>query len=283
VIAGLKSTRQARIGDTIYVPSEWINKSEKIQPLDGYEASKPMLFASIFPVNTSELDSLFAAVDRLSLNDSSISVSRDLSASLGSGLRCGFLGFLHMEVFNQRLHDEFDMDVVMTTPSVPYKLMFEDGTSKEISCVSHWPDEKSKKFEVLEPVVKVILITPKEYYGAMVELIKDRRGTDIEVQYIDDATTISNSNIFDSNKININSSNNNNNISNNDSNINNITNNDSNIANNNNNNNNNQVILTSYIPWQEVVCDMNDQVKHASSGYASFNYEGLLLLLFLFN
>ena len=89
-------------------------------PLQGYEAAKPMLYASVFPVDTTQLEVLFDAVDRLCLNDSSISVTKDQSTSLGAGLRCGFLGLLHMEVFNQRLSDEFDIDVVMTTPSVPY-------------------------------------------------------------------------------------------------------------------------------------------------------------------
>jgi GTP-binding protein LepA len=116
IIAGMRSTRQARIGDTMYVPVEW-PKLEELVPLSGYEAAKPMLFASVFPVDTTELEALFAAVDRLCLNDSSISVVRDQSSSLGSGLRCGFLGFLHMEVFNQRLQDEFNMQIVMTTPS----------------------------------------------------------------------------------------------------------------------------------------------------------------------
>ena len=140
----------------MYVPSEWPSV-EAVTPLEGYEAARPMLFASVFPVDTNQLEDMFSAVDRLLLNDSSISISRDQSPSLGSGLRCGFLGFLHMEVFNQRLQDEFNMGVVVTTPSVPYQLEFDDGTSKTISCVSMWPETiRAKKFTVLEPVVKVL-------------------------------------------------------------------------------------------------------------------------------
>ena len=117
VISGLRSTRQARIGDTMYIPAEWNTKTgETVMPLQGYEAAKPMLYASVFPVDTTQLEVLFDAVDRFILNDSSISVTKDQSTSLGAGLRCGFLGLLHMEVFNQRLSDEFDIDVVMTTP-----------------------------------------------------------------------------------------------------------------------------------------------------------------------
>ena len=100
---------------------------------------------------------MYAAVDRLLLNDSSISISRDHSPLLGSGLRCGFLGFLHMEVFNQRLQDEFNMNVISTTPSVPYKIVFSDGKEKQISCVSEWPlPTKNLKFDIYEPVVKVV-------------------------------------------------------------------------------------------------------------------------------
>jgi len=222
VIAGMRSTRQARIGDTMYIPAEWSKTSKAIVPLEGYESAKQMLFASVFPVDTEELEALFAAVDRLCLNDSSISVAKDHSSSLGAGLRCGFLGFLHMEVFNQRLSDEFNMQIVMTTPSVPYLVEFDDGTSKEISSVADWPVEgRNMRFTVSEPMVKVTLITPKEHYGAMTDLIKERRGVDIVVTYLDDG----------------------------------------------------QIVLTCLVPWQEVVCDMNDLVKNGSSGYASFDYE----------
>ena len=104
IIAGMRSTRQARIGDTIFIASEWTgvagskNGNKQFAPLPGYEDAKPMLFASVFPIDSEQLNEMMDAVDRLLLNDSSISVVRDQSASLGSGLRCGFLGFLHMEV-----------------------------------------------------------------------------------------------------------------------------------------------------------------------------------------
>jgi translation elongation factor EF-4 len=100
---------------------------------------------------------------RLALNDSSITVSKDHSSSLGSGLRIGFLGFLHMEVFNQRLADEYTIKVVITTPSVPYKIEYTDGRIMEISSVAQWPDsERNRGFKVFEPIVKVTLMTPTE-------------------------------------------------------------------------------------------------------------------------
>ena len=189
VIAGMRSTRQARIGDTMYVPTEWTKGSDELTPLPGYEAAKPMLFASVFPVDTTELEGLFAAVDRLCLNDSSISVVRDQSSSLGSGLRCGFLGFLHMEVFTQRLQDEFNMNIIMTSPSVPYQIEFTDGTTKTVSNIAQWP-EVGLHFTVKEPMVKVILITPKEFYGEMCEIIKERRGLEMETHFLDDGQVL---------------------------------------------------------------------------------------------
>eukprot|EP00605_Chrysophyceae_sp_TOSAG23-4_P001783 GSChrysophyteH1.ASY1.ANO1.1972.1 assembled CDS len=179
VIAGLRSTRQARMGDTMSHDGR-----NSITPLSGYEAAKPMLFASVFPVNTLELEALFAAVDRLCLNDSSISVQKDQSSSLGAGLRCGFLGFLHMEVFNQRLSDEFGIQIVMTTPSVPY-LIESRNTSKEARRLEKLGNDPQSR-KIFEPVVKVRLVCPQEYYGPMAELLKQRRCQDLEVHYMDD-------------------------------------------------------------------------------------------------
>ena len=137
------------------------------------------------------------------------------------------IGFLHMEVFNQRLSDEFDMDVILTTPSVNYLIKYQDGSEKYISSVSDWPEPTGKNmkttFEIFEPYVLVTIITPTLYYGAMVAIIKEKRGTDIQVKYLDDGGCV----------------------------------------------------ITSEVPWQEVVCDMCDMIKNQSSGYASFNYEDL--------
>jgi translation elongation factor EF-4 len=193
IIAGMRSTRQARIGDTMYIPSEWESSSSTslLQPLEGYEAAKQMLFASIFPVDTNDLEALFAAVDRLLLNDSSISVTREYSTSLGSGLRCGFLGFLHMEVFNQRLQDEYNVEIVVTTPSVPYIIKYDDGTEMIVSNTQDWPhSNKARKFQVFEPIVKILLITPQTFYGDMMELIKERRGENVEVTHLDDSQVL---------------------------------------------------------------------------------------------
>lgn len=234
VIAGMRSTRQARIGDTMYIPEQWSGQAQaaaleltgdrEIVPLSGYEPAKQMLFASVFPINTGDLESLFACVDRLCLNDSSISVMKDISASssLGSGLRCGFLGFLHMEVFIQRLQNEFEMDVILTTPSVPYRVSYvEDGRVEMISNISQWPSPTAEMHTVEEPIVKVIIVTPTDYFGPIVEIVKNKRGEDINVIYLDDGS----------------------------------------------------VKIEAIVPWQEVVCDMSDAIKQNSAGYASLNYE----------
>lgn len=135
----MKSTKQARIGDTIYTPSQWTTTNQ-VEPLEGYAPAKQMLYSSIFPVDTAQIDVLYSSVSRLCLNDNSVSVKHDQSASLGSGLRCGFLGFLHMEVFMQRLQDEFNLSVVVTSPSVPY-LVKNNTTNeiKEIHTVEEFP------------------------------------------------------------------------------------------------------------------------------------------------
>jgi translation factor GUF1, mitochondrial len=139
VVSGMKSVKQARIGDTIYTPSQW-SATNQIEPLEGYAPAKQMLFSSIFPVDTSQIDFLYSSVERLCLNDNSVSVKHDQSASLGSGLRCGFLGFLHMEVFMQRLQNEFNMSVVVTSPSVPYLVQHnESGETKEIQNIEEFP------------------------------------------------------------------------------------------------------------------------------------------------
>lgn len=187
VICGMRSTRQARLGDTMYSTTDWNPKAlAGFTPLEGYEPAKQMLYASVFPVDALELDNLYLSVDRLCLNDSSISVMKDHSSSLGSGLRCGFLGYLHMEVFIQRLQDEFGISVVMTSPSVPYIVRLVDGTEEKIDSIDKWPAPDRNKYAcILEPMVNVILITPNDYYGVMLEVIKDRRGEDIEVTHLE--------------------------------------------------------------------------------------------------
>lgn len=188
IVSGMRSTREACVGDTLYIPGQW--KDKKFEPLPGYAPAKQMLFASIFPTDPNDLDRLYSSVDRLCLTDSSVSAVRDQSAtSLGSGMRCGFLGFLHMEVFLQRLEDDFGMSVVMTSPSVKYKVLKEDGCEIDIQSISEFPEKsKHSKLKVLEPMVKVTLFTPAEFYGDMVDALKFRRSEEIETTHLDDGS-----------------------------------------------------------------------------------------------
>ncbi|CAM9717234.1 unnamed protein product [Ectocarpus sp. 12 AP-2014] len=185
IIAGMRSTRQATMGDTIIKAGA----SPPPSPLLIIEPSKSMLFASVYPLDDGDFDSLLRAVERLALNDAAIEWEREQSPALGMGLRMGFLGVLHMEVFHQRLVDEFDTPVLLTTPTVPYQIQPSGGRDPvTVINLSDWPDPSKKdglKFKVLEPVVDATIITPTECLGAMLTLLKNRRGRQTSIKYLD--------------------------------------------------------------------------------------------------
>ncbi len=198
VIAGMRSTRQAQMGDTLFHH----HKGEAAQqaagmptPLPGFEKARSMLFASIYPLDTQDFDSLELAVNKLMLNDASVTVQREGgNTSLGSGLRCGFLGLLHMEVFNQRLRDEFGTAVLLTSPTVPYKVVYTDGTTKVIQNLSEWPDPATtlnyRDLRIEEPVVEATVFTPVSCLGAITNCLKDRRGVQEDIKYLDDKNVV---------------------------------------------------------------------------------------------
>ncbi|CAM9265329.1 unnamed protein product [Ectocarpus sp. 13 AM-2016] len=181
----MRSTRQATMGDTIIKAGA----SPPPSPLLIIEPSKSMLFASVYPLDDGDFDSLLRAVERLALNDAAIEWEREQSPALGMGLRMGFLGVLHMEVFHQRLVDEFDTPVLLTTPTVPYQIQPSGGRDPvTVINLSDWPDPSKKdglKFKVLEPVVDATIITPTECLGAMLTLLKNRRGRQTSIKYLD--------------------------------------------------------------------------------------------------
>jgi elongation factor 4 len=196
VIAGLRSTRQAQVGDTLYIPTEWDNSNNKDvfpEALDGYKRPQSMIYASLYPCDNKDLEILFAAIDRLCLNDSSLSISRQQTSSFGAGLHCGFLGMLHMEVIIQRLRDEYNIPVVLTTPSVPYLLRnTKTGDEIKVSSVVDWPEtDRLLKYETLEPVVEVQIITPEKFVGEMLTKCKEYRGKNIESDFILDSNYVS--------------------------------------------------------------------------------------------
>ncbi|XP_075705716.1 translation factor GUF1, mitochondrial [Rhinoderma darwinii] len=187
LIAGMKDVQEAQIGDTLHL------LKQPVEPLTGFKPAKPMVFAGMFPVDQSEYNNLKSALEKLTLNDSSVSVSRDSSAALGAGWRLGFLGLLHLEVFNQRLEQEYNASVIMTSPTVPYKAvlssqkMIKEYGEEEITIVnpSEFPD-KSVVNKYLEPMILGTIISPDEYLGKIMSLCQTRRAEQTSFLYIDE-------------------------------------------------------------------------------------------------
>src|SRR3990167_2543225 len=183
VILGMKTVKEARVGDTIY------HTKQPVAPFPGFKPAKPMVFAGIFPVDNSDFDLLRDAIEKLTLNDASVSVEKKSSPALGLGFRCGFLGLLHMDVFKQRLEQEYNMSVIATAPSVRYKLHLTNKKTIEIENPADFP-ERNYIEEILEPIIKATIITPKEYLGAIFELCQKKRGEQKNMSYIDDNRVI---------------------------------------------------------------------------------------------
>ncbi|KAM9086638.1 translation factor GUF1, mitochondrial isoform 2-T2 [Megaptera novaeangliae] len=186
LIAGMKDVTEAQIGDTLYL------HKQPVEPLPGFKSAKPMVFAGMYPIDQSEYNNLKSAIEKLTLNDSSVTVHRDSSLALGAGWRLGFLGLLHMEVFNQRLEQEYNASVILTTPTVPYKAvlssakLIKEYREKEITIINpaQFPD-KSKVTEYLEPIVLGTIITPDEYTGKIMMLCQARRAVQKNMMHID--------------------------------------------------------------------------------------------------
>ncbi|KAL4641648.1 translation factor GUF1, mitochondrial [Arapaima gigas] len=244
MIAGMKEVKEAQIGDTLF------HQKHPVEALPGFKPAKPMVFAGMYPMDQSEYNSLRSAVERLTLNDSSVTVQRDSSHALGAGWRLGFLGLLHMEVFNQRLEQEYNASVIVTAPTVPYKailssaklikagpvpsteepvhltpkhfhliflILYQEHGGKEITIVNpaQFPD-RSVVSEYLEPMVMGTIITPDDFIGKIMTLCLGHRGVQKNVVYID-----------------------------------------------------NQRVMMKYLfPLNEVIVDFYDHLKSLSSGYA---------------
>ncbi|XP_026991234.1 translation factor Guf1, mitochondrial isoform X2 [Tachysurus fulvidraco] len=187
VIAGMKEVKDAQIGDTFY------HQKQPVEPLPGFKPAKSMVFAGIYPTDQSEYPSLRSAVEKLTLNDSSVMVQRDSSMALGAGWRLGFLGLLHMEVFNQRLEQEYNASVIVTAPTVPYKAvlsspkLIKEYGQEVITIVNptQFP-EKSCVVEYQEPMVLGTIISPDDFTGKIMSLCQSRRAVQKNMVYIDD-------------------------------------------------------------------------------------------------
>lgn len=154
------------------------------EPLEGYKEAKPMVFSGLYPVDNDQYHDLKEALERLKLNDSSITFEPETSSALGFGFRCGFLGMLHMEIAQERLEREYDLSLITTAPSVIYKVYKTDGTVVEIDNPANLPEPQYREY-IEEPYVRVNIFTPKDFVGSLMELCQGKRGDFINMQYLD--------------------------------------------------------------------------------------------------
>ncbi len=180
IVTGLKEISSVRVGDTITT----LPLVAGVQQLSGYREVRPMVYAGIFPSDGSEYERLRDAMMKLKLSDAALTFEPEHSSALGFGFRCGLLGMLHLEIVQQRLLREFDMDVVMTTPSVGYEVRLTDGVEQFVKAPSDFPDP-SRIDETREPWSKVDIVCPKEYMGNVMALVQDRRGVYKTTEYLD--------------------------------------------------------------------------------------------------
>ncbi len=179
IAASIKSVAETKVGDTITLAT---NPADS--PLPGYKQVQPMVFCGVYPADGAHYDDLRDALEKLQLNDASLSFEPETSAALGYGFRCGFLGLLHMEIIQERLEREFDLDLVTTAPSVVYKVHMTDGTEKMIDNPSNLPPVTEIDF-MEEPMVRANIMTPSQYVGTIMELCQEKRGIFKDMDYIE--------------------------------------------------------------------------------------------------
>ena len=178
--ASIKTVQDTRVGDTVTLADR-----PTPEALPGYRQVKPMVFCGIYPADGKRYPDLKDALEKLQLNDASLTYEPENSAALGFGFRCGFLGLLHMEIITERLEREFDLDLVTTTPGVQYRITMTDGEVRTISNPSEYPDP-SQIASQEEPFVDVHLYTPNDYVGGLMDLCQQKRGELIDMKYLDD-------------------------------------------------------------------------------------------------
>ena len=177
IATGFKTVHECRVGDTITRAAEPAD-----EPLPGYRVPKPMVFAGIYPVEADDYTTLRESLDKLQLNDASLTFQPETSQALGFGFRAGFLGLFHMEIIQERIEREYDLDVLFTAPSVEYEILMINDEVITIDSPAELPDP-SKIVEIREPWMTIEIITPTEYYGPIMELVTKRRGTFIKQEY----------------------------------------------------------------------------------------------------
>jgi len=177
IATGFKTVHECRVGDTITRTAQ-----PAAEPLPGYRNPKPMVFAGIYPVEADDHANLREALEKLQLNDASLTFQPETSQALGFGFRAGFLGLFHMEIIQERIEREYDLDVLFTAPSVEYEVLMHDGTVLIVDSPAELPDEGGIA-EVREPWMTIEIITPTDYYGPIMELVTKRRGIFKQQEY----------------------------------------------------------------------------------------------------
>lgn len=178
IIAGIKELAAAKVGDTVTIAGR-----QAAAPLPGFKEVKPQVFAGLYPVESNQFEGLRTALEKLSLNDSSLQFEPENSTALGFGFRCGFLGLLHMEIVQERLEREYDMDLITTAPTVIYELLLKTGEVVQIENPSRLP-EPSRIEEIREPMIVVNLLMPQDYVGPVMTLCNNKRGIQRNMQYM---------------------------------------------------------------------------------------------------
>lgn len=180
IIAGIKTIEDVAVGDTVTSAAAPCDA-----PLPGFKQVKPVVFSSVYPMDTNDYEELKESIEKLKLNDASLTWEKDSSAALGHGFRCGFLGLLHLEVVQERLEREFNQSVIFTAPSVQYKILLRNGTEVFCDNPADYPDEGSIASSE-EPYIRASIITPSPYLGNIMSLCIEKRGLQTNLQYLDE-------------------------------------------------------------------------------------------------
>ena len=180
IIAGIKTVSDVRVGDTITLADDPAQ-----EPLPGFKEVKPVVFSSIYPIDSNDYEELRDSMEKLTLNDASLIYEKDSSLALGHGFRCGFLGLLHLEVIQERLERDYDQAVIFTAPSVRYLVKLTSGEEKYIDNPADYPDQ-GRIAAAQEPYIRAAIITPATYLGSIMSLCTEKRGVQTNMQYLDE-------------------------------------------------------------------------------------------------
>jgi GTP-binding protein LepA len=183
IVTGIKEPGVAGVGDTL------VPQRSTVAPLAGYQTARPVVWASIFPENQDDFTQLRQALERLRLSDSSLSFEEESSGILGRGFRCGFLGMLHMEIITERLHREFGLEIIITSPSISYEITWSDGSVEEVYAANRFP-EHGEKVTIREPWILGQIIVPGDYIGNIMTLLYEHEASVIDTELFSDGRTL---------------------------------------------------------------------------------------------